>query len=116
MIKELKYNSISGRNEEVLSYLANKQKKQTVIDVGASLNPWGKIFITATVDINQTALVNTTHFCGDINNINVWYDVLDYVSKNGKFDFCICTHTLEDIMNPVYVCEQIQKISKEGCI
>ena len=116
MIKQLKYNSTEERHSEVLSYLANKPTKQTVIDVGASLNPWGQSFITATVDLNEASLIDTTHFRGDINNIHVWDGVLDYVAKNGKFDFCICTHTLEDISNPIFVVNMLSKIANEGFV
>ena len=55
-------------------------------------------------------------FVADITNPNQWSEILSFVEKNGKFDFCICCHTLEDIMNPGFVCEQISKISKEGYI
>ena len=56
------------------------------------------------------------HFKCDITNPNDYNELLTYVTQNGKFDFCICTHTLEDIMNPIFVCEQIEKISNEGYI
>ena len=52
----------------------------------------------------------------DITHPNSWEPILEYVKENGKFDFCICTHTLEDIINPGFVCEQICKIAKEGYI
>jgi hypothetical protein len=56
------------------------------------------------------------HFKCDITHPDSWAEVLSYVEENGKYDFCICSHTLEDIMNPVYVAEQIQKIAKEGYV
>ena len=52
----------------------------------------------------------------DITNPDLWIDVLKFVEENGKFDFAICTHTLEDIMNPGFVSNQISKIAKEGYI
>lgn len=116
MIKYTSYNAMGGRHNEVLSYLANKTKKPTVIDVGASYAPWCGEFITATVDLNETAVSGATQFRGDINNIDVWNEVLNYVEKNGKFDFCICTHTLEDISNPILVSGMLSRIAKEGFV
>lgn len=32
------------------------------------------------------------------------------------FDFCVCSHTLEDIRDPLYVCSEIIRVSKQGYI
>lgn len=116
MIKDIRYNKIGERNGEVLSYLNSKPIKPTVIDVGASYNPWCSDFITATVDLNEVKLPNTIQFRGDMNNIIVWEEVLKYVAKNGKFDFCVSTHTLEDISNPMFVSTMLSRIAKEGFV
>jgi hypothetical protein len=116
MIKYTSYNTIGGRHNEVLSYLANKEKKPTVIDVGASYAPWCSDFITATVDLNEVTVPGAIQFRGDVNNVDVWNDVLKYVEENGKFDFCVCTHTLEDISNPILVSGMLSRIAKEGFV
>ena len=116
MIKDIRYNEIEKRNGEVLSYLNRKPIKPTVIDVGASIKPWGGDFITATVDLNDVSLKDKIQFRGNITNIIVWEEVLDYVAKNGKFDFCICTHTLEDISSPIFVATMLSRIAKEGFV
>ncbi len=116
MIKQLRYNGMGERHDEVLSYLSSKSKKPTVIDVGASYAPWCGSFITATVDLNETSAPGAIQFRGDINNVDVWSDVLDYVDENGKFDFCVCTHTLEDISNPILVSKMLSRIAIEGFV
>lgn len=116
MIKDIAYNKIGERNGEVLSYLTSKPIKPTVIDIGASYNPWCGDFITATVDMNEVGIPNIIQFRGDMNNIIVWEDVLKYVSENGKFDFCVCTHTLEDISNPIFVATMLSRVAKEGFV
>ena len=76
---------------------------------------WSAPYVDAIIDFNDNKFTeNITSFTCDITNPNDWNEIFEYVHKNGKFDFCICTHTLEDIMNPVFVCEQICKISKKG--
>jgi SAM-dependent methyltransferase len=32
------------------------------------------------------------------------------------FDFCVCSHVLEDVRDPVFLCSEIQRISKRGYI
>ena len=123
----------NGNRSSLINYI-NKNKiyeKFTVIDVGGTMGGWSEPYIDALVDFNEQKEkkmekleeYNTENtkkqplfFKCDITNPNSWTPILEYVEENGKFDFCICTHTLEDIMNPGFVCEQICKIAKEGYI
>lgn len=79
---------------------------------------WSFPYVDALVDFQMPGDIpsHITHFQCDITHPDQWKDILAYVEKHGKFDFSICTHTLEDIMNPGFVCEQLSKISKEGYI
>lgn len=59
MIKDIRYNEIEKRNGEVLSYLNRKPIKPTVIDVGASIKPWGGDFFPSdnfTIEIYNNLL------------------------------------------------------------
>ena len=97
-----------------LQYLEKLQPK-SVIDIGAAGNLWASLYVTAAVDYS-----NPEHgiqwFQGNMSFAETWEPVLEYVSTNGKFDFAICTHTLEDILNPQLVCDYLGKIAKEGYI
>jgi hypothetical protein len=106
---------------DVIDYITqNKYMKEfKVIDVGGSAGGWSYNYVDAIVDFNDMQKdhnPNIMHFKCDITHPDSWTEVLSYVEENGKYDFCICSHTLEDIMNPVYVAEQIQKIAKEGYV
>ena len=50
------------------------------------------------------------------NDITVegWTELLEIVSKSGKYDFAICRHTLEDIENPQFVTKKLQQVAKAG--
>jgi len=110
----------NGNRQEVIDYICmNKSKgKFRVIDVGGSMVGWSVPFVDAIIDFNDPGTMpsHITHFKCDITNPRDWDVVLDYVGRFGKYDFCICTHTLEDIMNPVFVCEQMAKIALGGYI
>jgi len=36
--------------------------------------------------------------------------------EDDQFDFSICSHTLEDVRDPVWVCEELMRVSKAGYI
>jgi hypothetical protein len=109
----------SDDRTDTLKYIQDKKKEGTfrVIDVGGSMGGWSAPVLDALVDFNDhCSNPNILHFKSDITHPDGWKDILEYVHTNGKFDFCICTHTLEDIINPKFVTEQLSKIAKSGYI
>lgn len=109
-----------GNRADVINYIHMQKQinpNYRVVDVGGAHGGWSAPYVDAIVDFNDIPLNSSIkHFKCDITNPNDYSELMTHVEQNGKYDFCICTHTLEDIMNPAFVCEQIEKISKEGYI
>ena len=108
------------KRDGILSYI-NTMKNNgpfTVVDVGGSIRGWSASVIDALVDINDCPNKEggVKHFKCDITHPDSWKEILEYVEKNGKFDFCICTHTLEDIFNPIDILKILPTIAKSGVI
>lgn len=118
MITEVQLGSIHGRDGDVNEHI-RKLKEVTpnykVIDIGASANFWCE-HVTAAVDIVDLGKGDVSCFTGNINLFEVWSSLLVYVDKYGKFDFSICTHTLEDISNPYLVAQMLTRIAKRGFV
>lgn len=118
MITKVQLGGIHSRDAEVnkhLSTIAKSNKQLQVIDVGASANFWCN-YVTAAVDIVDPNQADVKYFTGNINLPDVWNTVLEYVEIHGKFDFSVCTHTLEDISNPILVAQMLGKISNRGFV
>jgi len=101
----------------VSRYVAQQRAlgKFTILEVGGFL-PMKGIRADAIVDIQDPKIPGTTLFQGNISMPEVWSEVREYVHKHGKFDFCLCSHTLEDIGNPELACDRIQEVAKAGFI
>ncbi len=87
----------------------------TVIDVGAAANPWSAEVVNATFDMNDTT-VAPLQFTGNLNDSRSWDPVLRHVSRHGRFSYCICSHTLEDLAYPAMALEMLPRIAEAGYI
>lgn len=96
--------------------LKNDNSNFTLIDIGASWNAFDRQYLTHTFDFNPISFPNVQSFYGNINDYEDWKQLFDYVEKHGKFDFCNCTHTLEDLAYPMAALKYIPRIAKEGFI
>lgn len=100
--------------EIILNYLEKNNFKR-VLDIGYAANTWSSKYVTHFIDIYNP---DNKKICfeGDINFPTVWELVESDVAINGIFDFCICTHTFEDIISPLYVSNMIEKYCKSGYV
>lgn len=103
--------------QPVLDFLQKKrsQGKFTVVDVGSAAAAWTKDVVDATVDIKPLP-ESKLHFKLDLHEPDTWDHVLEHVEKNGKFDFSICCHTIEDLHYPKTALKFLRKISHQGFI
>lgn len=114
MIKEWQYNNAGGRRDEIKKYISDNNLK--TIDIGASAMYWSYPECKFVADSFQISMDEVTFFNINLENKTTWSELLNYVEINGKFDFSICSHTLEDVFNPTDLINLITEISNGGFI
>jgi hypothetical protein len=114
MIKEWGYNSSSGKREDVKKFVRENDLK--AIDIGASAMYWSYPECKYVADSVEIRRDGVTFFKINLEDKNTWTSLLNYVEENGKFDFSICSHTLEDIFNPLDLISLLEIISYRGFI
>ena len=116
--------------KDLCQFLENKKienKNFKVLDVGGAccgrfwrftdyILDWNEPKCCVNNNNNPYTQYGTQFIKGNINKLDGWKDILDYVNKNGKFDFVLCTHTIEDLQDPSFVIEMLPKVSKAGYI
>ena len=107
------YKSNGQLNREIVKdYLRDKKAANPnfkVMDIGGVVNPWCDEFVDAYADIKPRE--GKKIYVGDINEEQIWEDI-----ASEHWDFCICTHLLEDIRDPKFVIEKIQRHFSAGFI
>jgi hypothetical protein len=95
-------------------------RKFRVIDVGGGHggDHYGKGIVNAVVDLlpNKDLLGHIDFFRADLCNGEDWASIEQSILKEGKYDFCICRHTLEDLDNPKVTVRWLERIAKRGWI
>jgi hypothetical protein len=117
MIFNIKVGNMSPRRKEIIEWV-RKQKAEndsfTVLDVGGTMGGWTHEIVDGIVDINPVE--SGLYFKVNLNRYQDWESVRQYVNEHGKFSFAICSHTLEDIANPMLVLETLPEIAESGFI
>lgn len=125
---KISYGSLAAGREYIIQYIKHKKLNNnnfSVIDVGGiALNgqddmsgtqSWSREVADVVVDINAPD-DRTDCVAMDICDHKQWSKLETVVEQRGRFDYAICTHTLEDIYNPVLVLEKLPVIAKAGVI
>lgn len=118
---------------ELVNYLKEKKQNQDfkVLDVGGAIGPYFWEYTDMILDWNEPLESNIwipeeygnppkiysgASIQNDITVEEGWTELLEIVSKSGKYDFAICRHTLEDIENPQFVTKKLQQVAKAGFV
>ena len=112
---EFAYGDSKSGREKVLKLLDHERVLRPdlqVLDVGASDDPWSRP--DAVLDIHKGNFSGITFF-GNINDADGWVEVMSHASF-GKFDFSICSHTLEDIAYPALTLRLLPYVARAGYI
>jgi hypothetical protein len=114
MIKSWTYNTTGGKREDIKKYISDNNLK--TVDVGASYMFWSYPeckFVADSIVVNKD---DVTFFNLNLEDKTTWGEILSYVETYGKFDFSICSHTIEDVFNPLELTDLLTKISLAGFI
>ena len=115
MITHWQYNSsVKDLIGDVKNIISENDYK--TIDIGASAQFWSYPECKFVADIVEIQKEGVKFFNFNIQNKDTWSELIYYVEENGKFDFSICSHTLEDVLTPVDLLNLLPKISKRGYI
>lgn len=113
MITKWKYGNLCGERENVKEII--KKLNYISVDVGGSVNCWSYPECKTYMDIKWPH-VDDEHI--KFHRLNLESDVErnEFIKLNIKYDYSICSHTLEDLFNPVDVIKFLTQISKRGYI
>lgn len=115
MITHWQYNTIVKNSTVDVKTLISENTYKT-IDIGASLQFWSYPECKFVADIVKIDKEDVKFFNFNIQDKSTWGELLNYVEKHGKFDYSICSHTLEDVITPTELLDLLPKISNKGYI
>lgn len=117
MLYDIRIGNITASRKVLIDFIKAQKDKDptfTVVDVGGTAGGWTHDIADVIIDINP--IDTGRYFKVNLNKFIEWKEVLDYVETHGMFSFAICSHTLEDIANPMVVMDMLPRIAKEGYI
>lgn len=97
--------------------LFNIKKNDRILDVGGSMKQHELINIDTLVDIirpEEAPYKASKLLAKRFLRVDVTNDKLPF--KDNEFDVCLCTHTLEDLCNPIKIMNEMSRVAKKGLI
>jgi hypothetical protein len=93
-----------------------------VLDVGGWAKPLGRADWVIDLEPYETrGLYGQADATQERFTKDTWVqrDVCDrepWPFADGRFDYAVCTHTLEDLRDPIWVCREIQRVARAGYV
>ena len=100
--------SLRGHVKSVLE-MAGADRNLRVLDVGGGLNPWLGDAVSHVMDMSSKSTAELIQ--GDVCLMQTWAQLEDK-----EFDFVNCTHTLEDVRDPGFVVQQMNRVGRAGFV
>lgn len=113
----IEYGTNADSWQKIRAHVAQERSKNpnfSVIDVGGTMHGHSADIANMIVDIN--CVPNDRNINIDICDEAQWARLQEIVDRQGKYDYAICTHTLEDLYNPITALNWIPRIAKAGVI
>lgn len=112
----INYGTIEDSRQRTLEKLTKLrgERPYTVIDVGGSAGgSWSSSVTDMVIDINASGpdALNI-----DVCDYDSWKELESIVAATGKFNYSICTHTLEDLYDPIITLKKLPRIAERGII
>lgn len=109
---------INPSNTELrLNKVLDQTSGSSFINVGGSLGAQEIQSVTHYADLQRPQFKTLKPvFIVDIGNPLTWRNILDWVNLNGKFDFSICTQTLEHVANINCALNFLSRIAIRGFV
>jgi len=88
-----------------------------ILDIGGSMKQHNLIKVDTLVDIiepNKSLYNRKKLLAKKFVKLDITKEKLPF--KDNEFDFCLCTHVLEDLYNPFLIIEEMSRVSKRGYI
>ena len=93
-----------------------------VLDVGGWGSPWPRAdWVIDVMPYETRGLYGAAESRPERFSAGTWVerDICDrdpWPFADGQFDFAVCSHTLEDVRDPVHVCAELNRVARAGCI
>jgi ubiquinone/menaquinone biosynthesis C-methylase UbiE len=103
-------------DREIVLKLGIKHKDK-VLDIGGSMTQHQEIKVNTLVDIirPEDSPYGPTKMKADkFVQLDITKQKLPFADK--YFDICLCTHTLEDLTNPTFVIDEMNRVAKRGLV
>lgn len=95
---------------------------QLVLDVGGWAAPWSRAdWVIDLMPYETRGLYGAPDPAAERFTAESWIerDICEsspWPFADGQFDFVVCSHTLEDVRDPVFVCSQLNRVAKAGYV
>lgn len=114
---QINYGTTANHRQQILSHVLGVKAANPhyrVIDIGGAADSWSSTCVDMLVDINAPESSSSMSF--NICDSDEWSRLENIVLNEGPYDFAICTHTLEDIYDPLTVLKKLPRIARCGVI